>query len=748
MGKRFRELTQTATDSDFVEGNYFGVDTPSVTKKVPANLIAKQSSVAALQTKMNNISASIAPEFDPTRTEQTKYNAGEKVVNGGSLYEFINDHYGEWTGIDAVEVNVMSYVDTNRHEKLADLSFSEGAFVNASGIESSNSSYKVTGYVSLKPNGLRITSVFVKVMLNSSICICFYDKYKRFLSSSSVESNSNIIYENVLAAPAQAAFVRISCVKTYPDKLTYIGIGSISSLESSDSGVDDVRGIVKFDDGVNHVDYSAIAANRYVQADGTEKSFSGLNSTDFIPMEQGVAYNFDKLLTNYYAFYDAKYELVASYDTLGTLTSPFTIPVGAVYGRFGLVDNSVTNRWAVLWKGSVAKDEVKPYRPRFAGIAAVPSYKSVTDDEILDGSVSLSKIKGCSHSEDSNYLKESLWVDGYYIDSTGSYHASSGLLATKDIPLEAGKSYYNGNLVTGYYAFYAADGSVIEAHGNDASLTSPFTAPEGTSFGRFTTTTSRANGAWLSSRDEVPAPYYNTFSKDYRSLPLGDPDNPCEYTGKDICAFAKCLCIGDSLTAGTMNYDDGGSQAYVNITKNSYPSCLARMTGLDVTNKGNGGATSAEWYDLHKNEDLSGFDFAIIQLGVNDVIRYDTWGQTSEDAFDAIIAKLKDENKNIKIFVANILPLTWYASNSAYKAFSDALSEYVEGLNDEDVVLLDVHKYSHVRMSEAYNCGHLSGYGYWRLAADYIGYIGHYMNANKMQFREIQFIGTNYVYDT
>ena len=52
MGKRFRQLTQTATDADLVEGNYLGVDTLNVTKKVPANLIAKQS---ALETTNDNV---------------------------------------------------------------------------------------------------------------------------------------------------------------------------------------------------------------------------------------------------------------------------------------------------------------------------------------------------------------------------------------------------------------------------------------------------------------------------------------------------------------------------------------------------------------------------------------------------------------------------------------------------------------------------------------------------------------------
>ena len=59
MGKRFRELTQTATDADFAEGNYFGVDTPSVTKKLPANLVAKASDVASLELQTTSIDNSL-----------------------------------------------------------------------------------------------------------------------------------------------------------------------------------------------------------------------------------------------------------------------------------------------------------------------------------------------------------------------------------------------------------------------------------------------------------------------------------------------------------------------------------------------------------------------------------------------------------------------------------------------------------------------------------------------------------------
>jgi lysophospholipase L1-like esterase len=163
---------------------------------------------------------------------------------------------------------------------------------------------------------------------------------------------------------------------------------------------------------------------------------------------------------------------------------------------------------------------------------------------------------------------------------------------------------------------------------------------------------------------------------------------------------------------------------------------------------GNGGRSSAEWYNAHKNDDLSGYDCAIIQLGVNDCIRYTTWGETSETAFTNIINKLKTENKNIKIFVANIIPATSYA-NEQYLAFSADLLAWVEStyISDTNVIPLDMQQYGHTKDSPAYNCGHLSALGYRRLAQDYKGYIGWYINQNKTVFKEIQFIGTDYYYD-
>ena len=82
---------------------------------------------------------------------------------------------------------------------------------------------------------------------------------------------------------------------------------------------------------------------------------------------------------------------------------------------------------------------------------------------------------------------------------------------------------------------------------------------------------------------------------------------------------------------------------------------------------GRSGNTSAEWYSDSVDTELRGYDFAIIQLGINDAIRYNGWTDTSVTAFTDIINKLKNENKNIIIFVATIMPAKSYNGEKLMK---------------------------------------------------------------------------------
>jgi lysophospholipase L1-like esterase len=252
---------------------------------------------------------------------------------------------------------------------------------------------------------------------------------------------------------------------------------------------------------------------------------------------------------------------------------------------------------------------------------------------------------------------------------------------------------------------------------------------------------------FTSNRKYKPEVYFTNLLGFAAGLEPNGIVNPCDYTGCEIGTFNKGICIGDSLTSGVFNYKDsnGGRGNYVSYEKYSYPHQLAKLTGVTIDSLAVGGLTSAEWLSKYATDDLSGHDFAIIQLGVNDGIEYGGWTQNSIDSYAEITTKLKEQNKNIKIFVATIIPAASYQSD-VMNEVSDGIRTWVTSLNDEDVILLDMAEYGHTNDLEAYNCGHLSAYGYWRLACDYKAYISWYISENPNEFRELQFVGTDYTF--
>lgn len=225
----------------------------------------------------------------------------------------------------------------------------------------------------------------------------------------------------------------------------------------------------------------------------------------------------------------------------------------------------------------------------------------------------------------------------------------------------------------------------------------------------------------------------------------GGGSTPTTYGGRQFTTFNKGVAIGDSLTAGVFNHNEGGTTAWITNQLFSYPAKLQQLSGVNVTNLGNGGYTSDQWLTAHANDDFSGYQFAIIQLGVNDTIQYEGWTQTSIDAFTSIINKLLSDASGIFVFVSTIIPTMAYTTER-YVAVSQGIRELVASINNSHVILLDMAAYGNTADEVGYNNGHLSALGYDRLAQDYMAYISYVMSQNPTLFRNIQFIGTSYDY--
>lgn len=482
----------------------------------------------------------------------------------------------------------------------------------------------------------------------------------------------------------------------------------------------------------------------YISSMGTVGSNDAYMCTDFIPLgdvQLGLA--FKVAVPNNLAAY-------ALYTESKAFISAVVGDSSSALSKTGVVVLSDDAKYIRFTSTKNSNPSIKPYSVVNSGKL---TNDSVRTGNIKDNAVTKEKCAFVVHDPESNYIDKTKYSNGY-IKASGNFNSNSGWRATDYVELKPETQYYSSQLHGGYCAFYKADKTLIAGYGAWAFTVSSFTTPAETAFGRFSINVSQTNPdtAWIYTSNSKP--------KDYAYILDGvgvgvEEVNPCDYTGAEITTFNKCICIGDSLTEGTFNRQDTGTTTYINYAKYAYPAYLAKLTGVEVTNKGHGGMTSGEWYTAEASADLSGYDIAIIQLGVNDQISRNSLGMTLAEwfadttrcGFANIITKLKTQNKNIKIFVANIIPATSYESQG-YMDFSEYLSEWVttEYANDPDVILLDMQQYGHTKDSPAYNCGHLSALGYNRLAMDYKAYISYIMHVNPVAFREIQFIGTDYWY--
>jgi len=644
------------------------------------------------------------------------------------------------------------------NDMLINVSWVDGGYISSWGNVAPHGSYKYTDYIQIGSNSATLILGYDLFIFRNTY-IAYYNSNKNFISGWSPDSESLINVRGKTDAPEGAYYVRFSCYISYDDKIWLVDVlpkdvtvadGAVTNekiANGAEIAVSKLDG--EHDPATNFINPYTIKADTYIYSDGNEITSTNIYATDFIPLNAEQTYYYGGILTTYYAFYDENKSLVASYSTLGSLSGgSFTVPSGAYFGRF-------TIRYIADDSYYIFTSAGKP--PKFGyivnGLKVPIENGSITADKLANEPlISISQLNFTSHYRESNYIPQNAdWLENSYINESGGVSSYNALNASPYIELEPETTYYRwSGIFRGYYAFYDANKTLIEGHGNDGSLRTQFTTPANTAYIRVTVRNADGDpaDAWIALTNEEPAPYGVVLENCYTEN-TDYNDHPCDYDGNEIIAFTNCLCIGDSLTAGTMNYyEDGSAEHYIIYDKYSYPRNLERLTNLQVTNKGRGGYSSAEWYDAEQNTDLSGYDIAIIQLGVNDQFRYGEFGTTSITAFTNIINKLKTENKNIKIFIANIIPGTSFHSAEMVQFSADLLA-WVTQLNqtDPNVIPLDMQQYGHTMSDIAYNCGHLSAFGYWRLAQDYKNYISYYISTHKELFREIQFIGTNYYYD-
>lgn len=647
---------------------------------------------------------------------------------GAQTRESIPDDYTELSdSVDELKTQLTHKAwDIGSYNRFNPATITSGLLTKA-GVHVDNASFNTTDFIPVTPGETMYEVAF------SASFFAFYNADYEVVSDS---NTPNLVAETAFTIPVGVHFVRLCVSNQYVTTAYFSSINSFDTFKTISKYMHD--GFDSVEDEFDNVFLDVEWTNNYFinKDNGNAVYNTDYKCTDFIRIGSNTVtalFGFNLRIYNLSAFgyYDENKAFIESWTTpetsLTNKVGTINPPNGAYYIRF-----SCYRRYdGKIWLRNISPKKFVTY---------------VDSQEQLAFS---------AHKDDTNYINSAdTWEENSYIDANGNVASFNGFYASPFIELDESTKYYCWNKIfSGYYAFYNENKQPIEAHGNDLSLYSTFTTPSGTAYGRFTVRGQDGDpaNAWINIYNEKPDKFAYVLKNCYSNY----SENPCDYNGDEISVFNKILCIGDSLTSGTFNYlADGSTNNFVEYAKYSYPTFLKKLTGCDVINMGNGGKSSAEWYELHENDDLSGYDCAIIQLGVNDQIRYGEFGTTSQTAFTSIINKLKTENKNIKIFIANIIPALSYSS-AGYIEFSDDLLAWVETINqtDPNVIPLDIQRYGHTNSldisttSDAYNCGHLSALGYRRLAEDYKRYISYYINSNKGQFKEVQFIGTDYNYD-
>ena len=434
----------------------------------------------------------------------------------------------------------------------------------------------------------------------------------------------------------------------------------------------------------------------------------------------------------------------------GTYT--YTIGSNMEYVRFNFTRLILDVDKYMFVEGETIPSEYEAYGERFIYDGYVKELDKKIDTNVEDIKNRIDGIEGkTSIAELSDKIDHAKVILGGFINGgvdgtvvTGSYN---NLWYSDYTEVIGGKQYYYGGYVAPLYcAFYDKDKNYISGYGNTADnrLPNPFVVPDNACYFRFSCSTSSSSApynCWINIVNEAPSYTEDKYYDDSKMFMKAKVNNPCDYDGDSFSIFNKVICIGDSITEGTFNHNESGTMQYLVDGKYSYPTYLKKLSGVETVNKGMGGYTSVQWWNARQSDDFSGYDCAIINLGINDALQSVSSADTTT-AFNNIISALKSANNNIKIFMATVVP-AYSDGTSKFDSVNNTIKSVCEA---NDCYLIDLSLYSHVKKYTVSEAGHLTAFGYHRLAKDYISAISYIIDNNRNDFKWIQFTGTDYTY--
>ena len=326
-------------------------------------------------------------------------------------------------------------------------------------------------------------------------------------------------------------------------------------------------------------------------------------------------------------------------------------------------------------------------------------------------------------------------------------YASTGKYSTSLIDCKSGDVFYpvfsngKGSPSMGYTIF-DANGNMID---HDWTVSkSNCVVPVGGTKAAFMFNNKKYDGLMLyTSVNNIPVFETTDPKEKYAKVETTDHYPMYDYGGMEIKMVGKILCIGDSYTEGGFDRKEGDTTYYFSDTELSYPSNLERITGCNVTNKGDGGKTCETWWNAHANDDLSGHKICIIQIGINDTNKQeDGWNSISDVNLTNIVNKVRSENNGIPIFIAT-LPNEWAYGTSAYTVTNERIRSIANTLG---LFVIDFEKENGFVFARDILGGHPTSFGTWEIAREWANAISAYLSDNKALFTKLQYVGTDYSY--
>ena len=229
-------------------------------------------------------------------------------------------------------------------------------------------------------------------------------------------------------------------------------------------------------------------------------------------------------------------------------------------------------------------------------------------------------------------------------------------------------------------------------------------------------------------------------------------------------SFIKFGVIGDSLASGECVANQSGRNVYVDNYDYSWGQFIAREHGMTCINFSKGGLTTRSWLTdingLPKLKDTENLCNAyIIGLGVNDYnklgVNYlgtiedikEDYTQNADSFYGnygKIIANIFNISSKSKIFV-----LTIPESNAIAEQYNNAIREIARCF--ENVYVIDLYSdnltdYAEGFINENKRVGHYNSITYNYMSKLLFDKISRFMTDNYEEFKQIEFINTDYEY--